>query len=946
MRQSALPIVALLAILPAGAKTLTYVEVLDQLTDLDRLTHLQTGIRAGQFSSHSPDDRVWGTNGDAGNYLRVEENGEAVMMEVDGPGCIYRLWSANPMGELRFYLDGATEPTYTFDFDGLFSGQHPPFVKPLVYKRGAQMSASDCYLPIPFAKSIKVCADQKHGQFYILNYLRFPADWEVQSFHLPLSVPENEALERAVEAWSHPGRDPKPRRPGQTTLQRRLSILPGQTVALADLAGPGEVRGLRCRVDSSERFFWRKLVLRGVWDGADWPQILAPLGPFFGFDWQTPEYGSLIAGCLGGRCYFYYPMPFAASGRLELTSYLATPASLEAEIDWAPLPKLPDDSLYFYARWRHEPDCPTFDYPFIETAGRGHLVGVTLQIDHPVPGWWGEGDEKVWVDDDQFPPWIGTGSEDYFGDAWGIQFLPNPSHGCSLRAGHYTCPYRWHFLDFIPFTKRLRMTIENYGSWGNFDHEHEYNSVAYWYQRERVPPFGNLSAATYIGGAAPGQKPAVYRYRPDRFRDITAADVLTGGLSVPYCEEAEALFGSTVGEGKATLISDLGRPQPFNQERALDFGRVEPGASLANAPLYARQQAVYYPKLYTSPEPDTAELLLKVDGEPLEITGRPQPGVLELKGVLLTVGAHPVELVAVSAGHAVLDAIQLERATRVEGSIEAEDLETVRHDGGEAPHRAMPLRAISGGMVLGWHAEADGQGFVLRLPAPPRNPYLLGVRPMFGPQCGVIQAHVDGRPIGPKFDLYADQLRPSPIVLPLGVLPQGAQEIEIRVVAQNPKATDRHVGLDFFRWEPLILHYGESAPGVWALVERTERCAYRIQDLGNRWLGNHHLWIQPSQQGATVDIGLQVPEAGRYVILVRYTTSWDYAIVRASLNGQPLGEPVDLYTKTVELTEPLTLGAVDLPAGHHTLRFEAIDKNPESKGYLMGIDYIVVKRAP
>ena len=87
--------------------------------------------------------------------------------------------------------------------------------------------------------------------------------------------------------------------------------------------------------------------------------------------------------------------------------------------------------VYFYARWRHEPDSLTFDYPFLETAGRGHFVGVAMPIDHPLGGWWGEGDEKVWVDDDGFPPYIGTGSEDYFGDAWGIRYLSGPSFGAS-----------------------------------------------------------------------------------------------------------------------------------------------------------------------------------------------------------------------------------------------------------------------------------------------------------------------------------------------------------------------------------------------------------------------------------------------------------------------------------------------------------------------------------
>lgn len=146
---------------------LTYVDILHQLTDLDRLTHLQTGCKGGLFSSWDRNSRtVWGANGDAGQYLRVEPNGEAVMMDLDGPGVIYRTWSANPMGKIRLYLDGAQTPSFEWNFPDLFDGQFPPFIKPLVYRRDRAQSASDCYLPIPFARHIKITADKAHGEYY------------------------------------------------------------------------------------------------------------------------------------------------------------------------------------------------------------------------------------------------------------------------------------------------------------------------------------------------------------------------------------------------------------------------------------------------------------------------------------------------------------------------------------------------------------------------------------------------------------------------------------------------------------------------------------------------------------------------------------------------------------------------------------------------------------
>ena len=109
-------------------KPATYVDILHQLTDLDRLTHLQTGSKGGLFSSWDRNSRTyWGANGDVGQYLRIEPDGEAVMMDIDGPGVIYRTWSANPMGKLRVYLDGALTPSFEWDFPDLFDGKLPPF---------------------------------------------------------------------------------------------------------------------------------------------------------------------------------------------------------------------------------------------------------------------------------------------------------------------------------------------------------------------------------------------------------------------------------------------------------------------------------------------------------------------------------------------------------------------------------------------------------------------------------------------------------------------------------------------------------------------------------------------------------------------------------------------------------------------------------------------------
>jgi hypothetical protein len=923
----------------------TYVDLLRQLTDLDRLARLQTGYRGGLFSSWDRNGRtVWGANGDAGQYLRVEANGEAVMMETDGPGVIYRIWSANPMGKIRVYLDGATTPSHEWNFPDLFDGNLAPFIKPLVYRRDSAQSASDCYLPIPFARHIKITADQAHGQYYQFNYVLFPQHRPVPSFKLPLSAEEQQALSAAATNWSRPGTDPKPKWTGQTTVRRNVTVASGQTTELGAFKGPGVIRAIRAKVSSNQRYAWRKLVLRGSWDGASWPQILTPLGPFFGFDWDTAEYASVPVGCLNGQAFQYFPMPFRETASLTLHNYLDQPATVDFEIEWAPVSRLPEDSVYFYARWRHEPDSTTFDYPLLETAGRGHFVGVAMPIDHPLEGWWGEGDEKVWVDGDDFPPYIGTGSEDYFGDAWGIRYLSGPSFGASSMKGHRTCNYRWHFMDFIPFTQRMRMTMENYGPNGQGPRgQYDYSSTAFWYQAEKTPPFAQLRGARYTGGDDPGGKPVTKEYRGDIFPDLTAEHLRTYGLGTTFSRQAEEWLTEVVKAGKASLVTDAARSYEFDREGAVDFGAVKAGQKLASAQLKVDSDGVYRPRIYTAPEAGLADITLECRGRKLSIRERPAPNQLQLSSVYLEKGDHPVSFMAVTDGRAILDCFQLQPVARFSGAIEAEELSGIRPTGGaRLPQPSEPLDGVSAGRVLEFRGEKAGQGFSFNLGQRPALPYVLGVRPRVSPRSTQVQAFVAGQPLGPSFDLYAANEALGPAVLPLGSVPAGVAEVELRLVGRNAQAQGWDAGVDYFCWEPALLGPG-TAEGIWVQVLSTRGCEYRPQDLGSAYSGGHHFWVQPCQAKGWVDVAVHLPAAGEFELITKYTKSWDYAIVQAFLDSAPLGPPVDTYAPTVIPGKEIVLGKRQLTAGRHVLRFQAVDKNEASKGYLMGIDHLIVR---
>ena len=63
-------------------------------------------------------------------------------------------------------------------------------------------------------------------------------------------------------------------------------------------------------------------------------------------------------------------------------------------------------------------------------------MGDTLAVVNGAAAWWGEGDEKIYVDDESFPSHFGTGTEDYYGYAWcRAKSFSSPFHANRKGAG-------------------------------------------------------------------------------------------------------------------------------------------------------------------------------------------------------------------------------------------------------------------------------------------------------------------------------------------------------------------------------------------------------------------------------------------------------------------------------------------------------------------------------
>jgi hypothetical protein len=307
----------------------------------------------------------------------------------------------------------------------------------------------------------------------------------------------------------------------------RWPIAAGAVQEVFSATGSGVITHVWFTIAARSNDHLKELVLRAYWDGNTKPSIEVPIGDFFGLNLGSYTiYESAYLACSPGKslnCYF--AMPFKRSARVTVTNEGALEVgSFYSNIDYISVPSLPEDVLYFHAQYRQSAPCTPVagaklnpagekNYVYLETRGRGHLMGVTLGVLQNANGWWGEGDEMVFVDDEQKPVIVGTGSEDYFLGSWdfggrdGAISFAHAMYGAPLivnaeRTGGRYCCYRWHGDNPITFERYLKHTMEH--GHAN-DRGDNFFSAAYWYQST---PFTDFPALPPVAQRTPVVKGA------------------------------------------------------------------------------------------------------------------------------------------------------------------------------------------------------------------------------------------------------------------------------------------------------------------------------------------------------------------------------------------------------------------------------------------------------
>jgi hypothetical protein len=485
------------------AAPLTTGALLREMTDLKRLTDLpQPPYKTIQFSSYDrssavPGGRGWFANNDGfggettPNFEAVlrapgaDGVGEYLICDVAGPGVIVRTWTAGCTGEIHVFLDETESPLYAgaaADF------LHCPY-RVLTDTGGIETPALDGtfqqsyagYCPMPFATRCRMVwvGDTKQEHFYHVQVRLYEPGVSVAVFQPEDLRTHADDLRNVARVLADPEGE-YALTSAKAPMAISAVVQPGGRSEVLRIDGPQALERLTLKVEAPnlDRAL-RQTVLHIICDDHPWGQVQAPIGDFFGAAPGVNPFDSLpFTVRPDGTMTCRFVMPFKSSLKIVIDNrggqaVSVSGAALPMDYEWND-----GTSMHFRARWRVDHGLlaspqAVQDMPFLIANGAGRYVGTALMLLNPcaVPtpwgGWWGEGDEKVFVDADTFPSTFGTGSEDYFNYGWslpdifGHAYCGQPRDDGPGNRGFVT-NQRWHILDDLPFRSRLAFYLELY----------------------------------------------------------------------------------------------------------------------------------------------------------------------------------------------------------------------------------------------------------------------------------------------------------------------------------------------------------------------------------------------------------------------------------------------------------------------------------------------------
>lgn len=807
------PRLVAVSLLAAGAfaqQPITFASLIGEMTDLERLTRLpDPAYQTVQFSSTDRrstgiEQPGWFSNADGFGQEPIpgfeqvlkepdaDGVGEYLVCDVDGPGAIVRGWSAGMDGVMRVWLDGSDEPLFEgkgYDFLARRSQTLLPGLVPDTARRWFVQEDAD-YLPIPFQRHLRVewRGSIKQLHFYHLQVRRYAASTKVVTF-----VPQPLGDDQLV--WLSPDMFRGNGVADAASVHEAFRLEAGRswTHELSTDTG-GELTGFLVALDAADpQRAWRGVLLRFHFDGSQRPQVETPLGDFTGAGLGMPEQrGAAFTVEDQRRFECRWPMPFAKTCRIELVN--CSGQLVEGSVDLQHRDRPFDDkSLYFHAKWRVDHAlhgrgaAAPIDLPYLNAIGQGRFVGVACQLLNPPTdprwrsNWWGEGDEKIFVDGKLAA--LGTGSEDYFNYSWSHWNLFSfPYCQQPLASGPGNCGYvanqRLQILDDLPFSQSLSVALE------------------LWTHKPVTPlSYGRI---TY------------YYARPgciDDHRALQPADLIVPRLQ-PWPDDVWSKPGEATCARLAALAPKASGgslqevPDPLTRSGKLLRWQA-PDDGMLTFTVHAPERARYRLNLLCSRRPHTPALTATIDGRPLACDKQQR---IELQAaaerlldvtfdeIELDAGDHEVALHCPDAGDRYFDTVHLEQRgaamVALPGAVEAElwDLVTCSKGTEVEPQLIGPLLSSTYQRWVKAQQVSDFATFRVAAPKPGR--YHVTLRLVQSWDYGIVRVDWNGERAATDIDTWCGEPRSIKVLeVDLGDRDlQAPAEVKFTVTGSNPKA--------------------------------------------------------------------------------------------------------------------------------------------------------------
>jgi hypothetical protein len=452
--------------------------------------------------SVSPGNANWFANDDGGGFIRTETNNgrtEKVLFEDSGPGAITRIWmtTQNRTGTLRFYFDGSATVGWTiaaYDMLQAELGLGAGLCRPHINNENGGKGGSSFFFPIPYSQGCKVTLEEPGPTFstpryYHFNYRKYPAGTSVEPFTTAAVAALSTQVQAVDQQLLHPFAFS-----GGNFAGNAKSLAANDSVKIVLPAGTNIVRRLQIFVTNYNAADYaqlmRSLVLKATFDGVQ--TVWTPLSDFSGGGMGAPAVESWYLTANGaGTVESRWAMPYRNAAEITVVNYSALSATVDLRVNtdeyvWQ------SNSLYFHASWRQQNEIPLtkwdngsnyLDWNFSTLNGCGVYYGDVLTLFNHAARWYGEGDEKIYVDNETFPSHFGTGTEDYYNCSWApVTPFQTPFGGApradDISSHGYNTFFRTRNLDAIPFTEKLKFDIEML-SWdpGMAD----YATTVFWY---------------------------------------------------------------------------------------------------------------------------------------------------------------------------------------------------------------------------------------------------------------------------------------------------------------------------------------------------------------------------------------------------------------------------------------------------------------------------------